>query len=168
MYHENWTMIGVTRCLEVASWPSFFPLAKSCRSRVCWVDMTSPLKQMAQFWSNYTPWIKLTVCTSKNWHLGRQSFFFCDTAYFQGRKLLVVWRLFGSIIIRGTKKLLQRHQGNSTFAQWCISCSWSGCDANWHHVLYHYFFGLGDDKSSLSHAASSNGEFPKTNQYTVN
>ena len=126
MDHENWTMIGVTRCFEVASWPSFFPLAKSCRSRVCWVDMASPLKQMAQFWSNYTPWIKLTVCTSKNWHLGRQSFFFCDTAYFQGRKLLVVWRLFGSIFIRGTKKLLQRHQGNSTFAQWCISCSWSG------------------------------------------
>ena len=84
MYHENWTMIGVTRCLEVASWPSFFPLAKSCRSRVCWVDMTSPLKQMAQFWSNYTPWIKLTVCTSKNWHLGRQSFFFVIRPIFKG------------------------------------------------------------------------------------
>lgn len=40
------------------------------------LDMTSPLKQMAQFWSNYTPWKKLTLCTSKNWHLGRQSFLF--------------------------------------------------------------------------------------------
>ena len=88
MYHENWTMIGVTRCLEVASWPSFFPLAKSCRSRVCWVDMTSPLKQMAQFWSNYTPWIKTNSLHLKKLALGETILFFLWYGLFSRAKVV--------------------------------------------------------------------------------
>lgn len=177
MVHENWTMMRVTRCLEVASSPSFYPLAKSCRSRVCWVDMTSPLKQMAQFWSNYTPWIKLTVCTSKNWHWGDNPFFLIRRI-FEGESCWLYEGYLDGVAAQQSSFEAPRNCSNDTkgtrrsrngafpatslITRPCIPIGTT------FFIAICMTRRLGNDKSSLSHRASWNGVFPQKKRHTVN